>query len=150
MKWAFLSVFLSVKLISFGQSADTTKPVLAFGPWFKKRMDLTQPVVVVPMDSIKASIYMKSAAQVRQLADGLDTASVESWRTFINQYQELVNGMKGDRSVEPYLISDSLITAVIMHASRNRMPRIANTFIQESRRIHPNGAYRVYLNCKHE
>lgn len=150
MKWAFVLGFLSLNIMSFAQSADTTKPVLAFGPWFKKKMDLAKPVVVVPMDSLKASNYIESATRLKQLANSLDTASIDPWRTFMDQYQELVNGMKGDRSVEPYLISDSMITAVIMSASRNRMPLVANTFIQESRRIHPNGTYRVNLNCKHE
>lgn len=136
--------------MSFAQLADSTKPILAFGPWFKKKMDLAKPVVVVPMDSLKSSNYMESATRLKQLVDDLDTSGVEVWRTFIDQYQELVNGMKGDRSIEPYLISDSLLTSVIMKASRHRMPLVANTFIQESRRIHPSGAYRVNLNCKHE
>lgn len=136
--------------MSFAQLADSTKPILAFGPWFKKKMDLAKPVVVVPMDSLKSSNYMESATRLKQLVDDLDTSGVEVWRTFIDQYQELVNGMKGDRSIEPYLISDSLLTSVIMKASRHRMPLVANTFIHESRRIHPNGAYRVNLNCKHE
>jgi hypothetical protein len=150
MGWAFSLAFLILVSSSVAQTADTSKPVLAFGPWFNKRISLIQAYESVPIDSSKVASHGPQATHLKELSADLPTATDSTWRVFLNTYQDLANAMKGDRSVEPYLITDDFLNELIMLASRARMPLVANAFIQESKRIHPNGTYRTNRNCKHE
>jgi hypothetical protein len=150
MAWALSLAFLIVASTSSAQTADATKPVLAFGPWFNKKISPIETHTSLPIDSSKVAIYGPQATHLKELSTALPAATDSAWRVFLNTYQDLANAMKGDRSVEPYLITDDFLNELIMLASRARMPLVANAFIQESKRIHPTGTYRTNRNCKHE
>ena len=150
MNWAFSVGLILIATCVFGQVADSTKPVLAFGPWFKKKISAAQPYSKVEMDSSKLSFYRPQAKRLKESVSVLETGNDSTWRSFIHSYEALLNQIKGDRSIEPYIITDEFLNQLIMLASRARMPLIANALIQESKRIHPTGTYRTNLNCKHE
>ncbi len=150
MVWAFSLAFLMVVSSSVAQTADTSKRVLAFGPWFNKKVSLNETHESIEIDSNKVATYQVEVARLVELSMSLETVNDSTWRVFLHAYQDLANAMKGDRSVEPYLISDEFLNKMVMLASRARMPLVANAFIQEAKRIHPTGTYRANRNCKHE
>ncbi len=149
MSWAFTISFVLITGSVFGQPSDTVKPVLAFGPWFKKKVLANEPRPEVKADSIKVAFYQARSEDLKRLSSNLETASDSSWKVFIQGYQSLVNVIEGDPRVEPYLITDQFLHRIVMQASRARKPLLASSFIDEARRIHPNGIYRINRNCKH-
>lgn len=149
MNWGLTLAFLLATLSASAQPADTTKSVLAFGPWFKKRTSAYQPTSVVAADSVKINQLKFRVDSLEKTAKDLRSANDSSWTSFIAGYQDLINNVKGNRAVEPHLITDKFLHRVVMQASRSRKPLVANSFIEEARRIHPDGIYRVNRNCKH-
>lgn len=129
---------------------ESEKPVLAFGPWFNKKTETTKPVVIYTPTKTETETY-------RPILDSLSTKlrtvkrsnSDSIWQPLTSDYQALSAQLQKTPGLERALISDAFMNSLVMQANRSRRIDLSLYFIEEAKRIHPEGVYGSKPNCKH-